>query len=137
MLLRPYYCSSSSLELSSLVRSMTSHSLLEVTSLSFLPSPAGPLTSRHACWFSCQMQNPLGKSHALQPSSALVSGDDGAFEFAMSAVELCLVGNDVLVEGPESHNVRLEPTIVCSLDHIKEGSVSSGWPLKGFVDPMG
>ncbi len=83
------------------------------------------------------MRNPLGKSHTLQPSSALVSGDDGAFEFAMSAVELGFVGDDALVEAPESDNVSLEPPIVCSLDRIKEGSVSGGWPLKGFMDPMG
>ncbi len=83
------------------------------------------------------MRNPLGKSCALQPSSALVSGDDGAFELAVGSVELGLVGDDVLVKGPESHNISLEPPIVCSLDCIKEGSVSGGWPLKGFVDPMG
>src|SRR6266478_6455656 len=115
---------------------MTSHPLLEVTSSSLLPSPAGPLICRHVRRFSCQMRNPLGKSRALQPSLALVSGDDGAFEFAMGVVELCLVGDDVLVEGPESHNVSLEPPIVRSLDRIKEGSISRGWPLKGFVDPL-
>ncbi len=83
------------------------------------------------------MRNLLRMSCALQPSSALVLGNDGALEFAMSAVELCLVGDDALVEGSESHNISLEPPIVCSLDHIKEGSISSGRPLKGFMDPMG
>ena len=83
------------------------------------------------------MQNLLGKSHAFQPSSALVSGDDGALEFSMSAVELGLVGDDALVESSKLHNVSFEPPIVHSLDCIKEGSVSGGWPLKGFVDPMG
>src|SRR6266478_227444 len=116
---------------------MTSHPFLKVTSSSLLPSPAGPSICRHAQQFSCQMRNPLGKSHTLQPSSALVSGDDGAFEFAMSAVELGFVGDDALVEAPESDNVSLEPPIVRSLDRIKEGSVSGGWPLKGFMDPMG
>ncbi len=67
----------------------------------------------------------------------MVSGDDGALEFAVGVVELGLVGDDTLVEGPESDNVSLEPPIVHSLDRIKEGSVSRGWPLKGFVDPMG
>src|SRR6266478_3784235 len=105
---------------------MTSHPPLEVTSLSLLPSPAGPSTSRHAHRFSCQMRNPLGKSHALQLSSALVLGNDGAFEFAMSAVELGLVCDDVFVEHPESHNVSFEPPIVHSLDRIKEGSVARG-----------
>src|SRR6266403_53241 len=116
---------------------MTSHCRLEVTSSSLLPSPTGSSICRHTRRFSCQMRNPLGKSRALQPSSALVSGDDGAFEFAMGAVELGLVGDDALVEGPKSDNVSLEPPIVHSLDCIKEGSVSRGWPLKGFVDPMG
>src|SRR6266478_4486217 len=95
----PYESSSSLLELSSLVRSMTSHCCLEVMSLSLLPSPTGLSICRHARRFSCQMQNPLRKSRALQPSSALVSGDDGAFEFAVGAVELGLVGDDMLVEG--------------------------------------
>ncbi len=83
------------------------------------------------------MRNPLGKSHALQPSSALVSGDDGAFELAMSAVELGFIRDDAFVKGSESDNVSFEPPIVRSLDHIKEGSISGGWPLKGFMDPMG
>jgi len=67
----------------------------------------------------------------------LVSGNDGAFEFTVSAVKLGFVGDDALIEGPESDNVSLEPPIVHSLDHIKEGSVARGWPLKGFMDPMG
>src|SRR6266404_2740968 len=116
---------------------MTSHCHLEVTSSSLLPSPAGPSVCRHVRWFSCQMRNPLGKSRALQLSSALVLGDDGAFELTVGAVELHLVGDNVLVEGSELHNISLEPPIVRSLDCVKEGSVSRGWPLKGFVDPMG
>src|SRR6266478_5372605 len=116
---------------------MTSHPLLEATSLSLLPSPVSPLVSGHMQRLFCQMRNPLGKSRALQPTSALVSGDDGALEFAVGLVELGLVGDDPLVEGSESHNISLEPPIVRSLDHVKEGSISSGWPLKGFVDPMG
>src|SRR6266446_10990418 len=100
---------------------MTSHRRLEVMSLSLLLSPAGLSTCRHAHQFSCQMRNPLGKSHAFQPSSALVSGNDGAFEFTVGSVELGLVGDDALVEGSESHNISLEPPIVRSLDCIKEG----------------
>src|SRR6266478_3776469 len=114
---------------------MTSHCRLEVMSSSLLPSPAGPSTCRHAHRFSCQMRNPLGKSCALQLSSALVSGDDGAFEFAVSAVELGFVCDDALVEVPEPDDIGFEPPIVRSLDRIKEGSVAGGWPLKGFVDP--
>ncbi len=83
------------------------------------------------------MRNPLRKSRALQPSLALVSGDDGAFELSVGAIELGLVGNDALIEGPELHNVSFKPPIVRSLDRIKEGNISRGWPLKGFVDPMG
>src|SRR6266478_9646207 len=116
---------------------MTSHSCLEVTSSSLLPSPAGPSRCRHARRFSCQMRNPLGKLHALQPSSALVSGDDGAFKLAVGAVELGFVGNDTLVEESKADNISFEPPIIRSLDCIKEGSVSGGWPLKGFMDPMG
>src|SRR6266446_6346027 len=112
---------------------MTSHCRLEVTSSSLLPSPAGVSICRHACRFSCHMRNPLGKSHALQPSSALVSGDNGAFELPVGAVELGFVGDDMLVELSKADNVSLEPPIIRSLDCIKEGSVSGGWPLKGFV----
>ncbi len=64
------------------------------------------------------MRNLLGKSRALQPSSALVSGDDGAFKFAVGAVELGLVGDDTLVEGPELDNVSLEPPIVTYSFHF-------------------
>src|SRR6266446_1909275 len=67
---------------------------------------------------------------------ALVSGDDGAFEFTVSAVELSLVGEDALVEGPESHNIGLEPPVVSGFDGVEEGGVSGGGPLKGFVDPV-
>ncbi len=93
---------------------------------SLLPSPTSLVAGGHTLQFSCQMQNPFGKSYTLQPASALVSGDDGAFEFAVGAVELGLVGHDTLVEGPESHNVSLEPPIIRSLDCAKEGSVSGG-----------
>ena len=72
------------------------------------------------------MRNLFGKSRALQPTSALVPSDDGTFELAVGAVELGLVGHDTLVEGPESHNVSLEPPIIRSLDCAKEGSVSGG-----------
>src|SRR6266478_6066738 len=116
---------------------MTSHCRLEVTSSSLLPSPMGPLSCRHARRFSCQMRNPLGKSRTLQPSSALVSGDDGALELTVGVVELGLVGNDAFVKESKVDNVSFEPPIIRSLDRIKEGSVSGGWPLKGFVDPMG
>ena len=75
------------------------------------------------------MRNPLGKSRTLQPSLALVLGDDGAFELAMGSVELGLVGDDALVEESKADNVSLEPPIVRSLDCIKEGSVAGGWPL--------
>jgi len=55
----------------------------------------------------------------------------------MGAVELGLVGDDALIEEPKADNVSLEPPIVRSLDCIKEGSISGGWPLKGLMDPMG
>jgi len=83
------------------------------------------------------MQNPLGKSRAFQASSALVSGDDGAFELPVGAIELDFVGDDALVKSSKPHNVGLEPPVVHSLDCIKEGSIARGWPLKGFVDLVG
>ena len=83
------------------------------------------------------MRNPLGKSRAFQPSSALVSGDNCALELAVGVVELGLVGDDALVETSKPHNISLEPPIICNLDCIKEGSIARGWPLKGFMDPMG
>ncbi len=83
------------------------------------------------------MRNPLGKSCTFQPSLALVLGDDGALELPVSAVKLGLVGDDMFVKSSKLHNISFEPPVVCSLDCIKEGSVARGWPLKGFVDPMG
>ena len=83
------------------------------------------------------MQNPLGKSRAFQASSALVSGDDGAFELPVGVIKLDFVGDDVLVEGPKPLDISFKPPIVCSLDCVKDGSVARGWPLKGFMDPMG
>ena len=86
--------------------------------------------------FSCQMRNPFGKTHAFEPASTLVSGDDGAFELAVSMIELGLVGQDALVEGAESYDIGFEPPVVGGPDGIEEGSVSGGGPLKGLVDPM-
>src|SRR6266446_3551546 len=101
---------------------MTSRSPLEVTPSSLLPSPANPGVGGHVLQLSCQMRNPFGKSRALQPTSALIPGDDGAFELAMGAVELGLVGQDALVEGPESHDVGFEPPVIGGFDGVKEGS---------------
>ncbi len=55
----------------------------------------------------------------------------------MGSVKLGLVGDDALVEESKADNVSFEPPIVRSLDCIKEGSVSRGWPLKGLMDPVG
>src|SRR6266403_1323954 len=82
------------------------------------------------------MRNPLSKTRALQTAPALVSGDDGTLEFAMSAVELGLVAEDALVEGPESHDVGLESPVVGGSDGLEEGGVGGGGPLKGLVDPV-
>ncbi|SRR6266436_1812729 len=92
---------------------------------------------RNTLYKTLLMRNLLRKLRTFQPSSALVLGDNGTFELTMSAVELGLVGDDALVEGPEMHDVSLKSPVVRSLDCIKEGSVARGWPLKGFVDPMG
>ncbi len=66
----------------------------------------------------------------------MVSGDDGAFELAVGVVELGLVGQDVFVEGSESHDVGFEPPVVGGFDGVEEGSVPRGGPLKGLVDPV-
>ncbi len=66
----------------------------------------------------------------------MVSGDDCPLELAVGAVELGLVGEDVLVEGSEPHDVGFQPPIVSSLDGVEEGGVSGGGPLKGLVDPV-
>ena len=87
-------------------------------------------------WLSCQMRNPFGKTRAFEAASALVPGDDGALELTMGAIELGLVGQDTLVEGPESDDVGFESPVVGGFDGVEEGSVSGGGPLKGFVDPM-
>src|SRR6266478_7188455 len=116
---------------------MTSRSPLEATSSSILPSPASPGVGGHSLRFSRQMRNPFGKTCALQTALTLVSGDDGAFELAMGAVELGLIGEDSLVEGPESYDVGLEPPVVGGFDGIEEGGVSGGGPLKGLMDPVG
>src|SRR6266446_5091422 len=82
------------------------------------------------------MRNPVSKTCAFQPTLALVSGDDGTLKFGVGAVELSLVGEDVLVEGPESHDVGFEPPVVGGSDGVEECSVSGGGPLKGLVDPV-
>ena len=87
---------------------MTSHSPLEATSSSLFPSPASPGVGGHPLRFSRQMRNPLSETRALQTTPALVSGDDGAFEFSVGAVELGLIGQHALVEGAESDDVGLE-----------------------------
>src|SRR6266403_5815326 len=83
------------------------------------------------------MRNPVGKTCAFQPTLALVSGDEGSLELGVGAVELGLVGEDALVEGPESHDVGLEPPVVGASDGVEEGGVSGGGPLKGLVNPVG
>ncbi len=137
LLLRPYYCSLSLLELPSLVRSMTSHSLLEVTPSSFLPSPSSVLVGGHPHEFSCQMQNPLRNSHAFKPTPALISGDDSTLELTVSAIELGFVVDDALIEISILHNIGFKTPVICVLDCIKEGSIARGQPLKGLVEPMG
>src|SRR6266446_9568809 len=115
---------------------MTSHPPLEATSSSILPSPTSPGVGGHSLRFSRQMRNPVGETRALQTTLALVSGDDGALEFAVGSVELRLIGEDALVEGPESHDVGFEPPVVGGFDGVEEGGVSGGGPLKGLVDPV-
>ncbi len=82
------------------------------------------------------MRNPFSNTCALQPAPALVSGDDGPFEFAVGAVELGLVGEDAFVEGPEPHDIGFQSPVVDGLDGVEEGGVSGGGPLKGLVDPV-
>src|SRR6266446_3779812 len=115
---------------------MTSHSPLEATSLSLLPSPASPGAGGHALWLPSQMRNPFAKTRAFEAASALVSGDDRALELTMGTVELGLVGQDAFVEGSEAHDVGFESPIVGGLDGVEEGSVSGGGPLKGLSDPV-
>src|SRR6266478_2983009 len=115
---------------------MTSRSPLEATSSSLLPSPASPGIGGHALWLSCQMRNPFGKMRAFETASALVPGNNGTLELAVGAIKLGLVGQDVLVEGSEAHDVGFESPVVSGFDGVEEGSVSGGGPLKGLVDPM-
>src|SRR6266404_5377558 len=115
---------------------MTLRSPLEATSSSLLPSPASPGVGGHPLQFSRQMRNPLSETRALQTTPALVSGDDGALEFAVGSIELGLIGQDTLVEGAESDDVGLEPPVVGRPNGVEEGSVSGGGPLEGFVDPV-
>src|SRR6266436_6571146 len=115
---------------------MTSHSPLEATPSSLLPSPASPGVGGHALWFSGQMRNPFAKMRAFEAASALVSGDDCALELTMGTVELGLIGQDMLIEGSEAHNVGFESPVVGGLDGVEEGGVSGGGPLKGLVDPV-
>ena len=137
VLLRPYYCSLSSLELSSLVRSMTSCSPLEVMSLSFLSSPTSVFVGGHVHGFPCQMWNLLGKSCVFEPAFALVLGDDCTFELTVSVVKLGFIVDNPLIEISIPHNISFKPPVIHILDCIKEDSIARGWPLKGFVDPMG
>src|SRR6266478_1687901 len=115
---------------------MTSRSPLEATSPSLLPSPASPGVGGHALWLPGQMRNLFAKTRTFEAASALVSGDDRAFELTMGMVELGLVGQDAFVEGSEAHNVGFESPVVSGFDGVEEGGISGGGPLKGFVDPM-
>ncbi len=83
------------------------------------------------------MRNPFGKLCTFQPAFTLIVHNDGALELAVGVVELGLVMDDVLIEISIPDNIGFEPPIICALDRIKEDSVARGWPLKGFVDPMG
>src|SRR6266436_10036507 len=103
---------------------------------SLLPSPVSPGVGGHALQLSCQMRNLFSKMRALEPTSTLVSGNDGAFELSMSAVELGLVGQDAFVEGAESNDIGFEPPVVGGFDGVEEGSVPGAGPLKGLMDPM-
>jgi len=67
----------------------------------------------------------------------LITGNDGALELTVDAVELGFVVDDMLIEISIPHNVGLEAPIICALNHIKEDSVGSSWPLKGLMDPVG
>ena len=87
-------------------------------------------------WLPSQMRNPFAKTRAFEAASTLVAGDDGAFELAMGAVKLGLIGQDALVEGAESYDVGFESPVVGGFDGIEEGGVSGGGPLKGLMDPM-
>src|SRR6266404_7360905 len=115
---------------------MTLHLPLEATSSSLFPSPASPGIGGHPLRFSRQMRNPLSETRALQTAPALVSGDDGALEFAVGAVELGLIGQYAFVEGAESDDVGFEPPVVGRPNGVEEGGVSGGGPLKGLVDPV-
>src|SRR6266436_1783181 len=115
---------------------MTSHSPLEATPSSLLPSPVSPDVGRHVLWLPGQMRNPFAKTRAFEVALALVSGDDCALELTMGTVELGLVGQNAFVEGSEAHDVGFESPVVGGFDGVEEGSVSGGGPLKGFVDPM-
>ncbi len=105
-------------------------------SLSFLPPSSSAFVSSHAHGFSRQMQNPLLKSHELQPALALVSGNDGTFELTVNAVKLGFVVDDVLVEISILYNIGLETPVISTFDHIKEDEVRRGQPLKGLMDPV-
>src|SRR6266478_4694032 len=115
---------------------MTSHSPLEATPSSLLPSPVSSGIGGHTLRLACQMRNPFGKMRAFESASTLVSSDDGTFELTVSVVELGLVGQDTLIEGPESYDVGFESPVVGGLDGVEEGGVTGGGPLKGFMDPM-
>ena len=49
------------------------------------------------------MRNLLGKSRALQPSSALVSGNDGAFELPMSIKSYPSDGGSLVMKSSAMH----------------------------------
>jgi len=73
----------------------------------------------------------------FQLALTLIAGNDGAFELTVDVVKLSFVVDDMFVKISIPHNVSLEAPIVHALNHIKEDSIGTGQPLKGFVDPMG
>src|SRR6266403_5203619 len=104
---------------------MTSHPPLEATSSSLFPSPTSPDVGGHPLRFSGQMQNPFCKTRAFESAVALVAGDDGAFEFTVSTIELGLISQDALVEGPESYDISLESPIVGGVIDLTSADSSS------------
>ncbi len=83
------------------------------------------------------MQNPLGKSHRLQPSNGLKLGILGCGEGGVVEVELGFEGEDVFVELVVAEDLGIKPPVIKVLYSPVEFLILDGCPLKGLPNPKG
>ena len=80
-----------------------------------------------------QIHNPEGKSRGLEVMARLVSSHLGVAELGVGEVELGAEVEDILVEGPVSDELRIEPPIAKSFDLSTELMISRALSLEDLA----